>query len=195
MNHEELARELAEFWLPALVDRDWKGRLEVLDEIHAQLYQDLPTLEEYDSVASRFVAAVIERLGAPPVHDDAQAQIYATSSDEEHWGAAFAWQYGQPSEPAAPSQPGPTARERRRWPRQWVDKLTEAWVQGEAIRCRLIDLSRGGARIATFGSVTPPAPGTAIHVAVPEDRIREAIVVFSSRGNAGLRFAGAPGLD
>ncbi|MFO7954966.1 MAG: PilZ domain-containing protein [Thioalkalivibrio sp.] len=192
MNHDELARELAEFWLPALVDRDWEGRLKVLEEIHSQLYQDLATLEEYDSVASRFVAAVIEHLGAPPVRENAQAQIYATSANEDHWGAAFAWQYGQ-AEATAANGKAHAGHERRRWPRQWVDKLTEAWVQGEAIRCRILDLSRGGARIATFGGISPPAPGTAIHVAVPEDRIREAIVVFSERGKAGLRFENAAG--
>ncbi|WP_038052619.1 PilZ domain-containing protein [Thioalkalivibrio sp. ALJ1] len=190
MNHEELAQELADFWLPALKGRDWKGRLEVLDEIHAQLYQDLPTLEEYDAIASRFVAAVIEQLGAPPIREAAQAKIYATSSDEDHWGAAFAWQYGLTGNIESSPNLDTPGHERRRWPRKMVDKLTEAWIQGEAIRCRLIDLSRGGARIATLGSSAPLPPGTEIHVALPEDRIREAIVVFSERGRVGLQFAG-----
>ncbi|WP_019625770.1 PilZ domain-containing protein [Thioalkalivibrio sp. ALJT] len=190
MNHNELAQELAEFWLPTLVDRDWEGRLEVLNEIHAQLYQDLPTQEEYDSIASRFVAAVIEHLGTPPICDKAQAQIYATSAEQGHWSAAFAWQYARQGDTASSPQDSVGKNERRRWPRQWVDKLTQAWVEDATIRCRLIDLSKGGARIATLGGANPPAPGSAIHICVPEDQIREAVVVFSKHDRAGLQFAG-----
>lgn len=195
MSHEELARELADFWLPALRERDWEGCLEVLDEIHAQLYQDLPTIEEYESVTSRFVAAVIERFGAPPINNAAQARIYAASASEEHIGAAFAWEYGDrvtnaEEESARAAEPPPWGHERRRWPRRMVDKLTRAWIRGEAIRCRLVDLSKGGARIATFGGAALPEPGTPIRVAVPEGEVREAVVVFSRQGRAGVQFAG-----
>lgn len=197
MNHDELARELADFWLPALRERDWEGCLEVLDEIHAQLYQDLATIEEYESVTSRFVAAVIDRLGAPPITNAAQARIYAASAEEEHIGAAFAWEYGDPAanggeDAAGAGEAPPWGHERRRWPRRMVDKRTRAWIRGEAIRCRLVDLSRGGARIATLGGTTLPEPGTPIRVAVPEGEVREGVVVFSREGRAGLQFAGTP---
>lgn len=198
MTDEDLAQKLADFWLPALRDRDWEGCLEVLDQIHAQLYQDLPTIGEYESVSSRFVEAVIERFGAPPITSDAQARIYAGSANDQHIGAALAWEYGnkaadQEEEGAATAvEPPARGAERRRWPRRMVDKLTRAWIRGEAIRCRLVDLSRGGARIATPGGSVLPPPGTRVRVAIPEGEVREAVVVFSDHGRAGLQFDESP---
>ncbi|WP_018945793.1 PilZ domain-containing protein [Thioalkalivibrio sp. AKL17] len=191
MNHEDLARELADFWLPTLQERDWEGRREVVNEVRAELCEYLPTGEEYESVSASFVAAVIDALGAPPVIRSAQASIYCFSSDQDHWGAAFAWQYVQGEETEDLSKFMETVcKDRRRWPRYLIDMITRIWVRGEALRCRLVDLSRGGARIAApTGYRALPGPGTPIRVAVPNGNVREAVVVFAGQGRAGLQFS------
>lgn len=91
MNVEELAEELADFWASALVERDWAGRLELMNRIHEQLYKDLEDERTFRQVSLHFVAAAIHRLGDPPVTSDAQAEIYAQSADEAHCQAARLW--------------------------------------------------------------------------------------------------------
>ena len=188
MSHEKLALELADFWFPAIANEPWDQRLRILDEIHGQLYQDLESAGEYEQVSASFVAALIDRLGSPPITDPAQAQIYAGSAEEQHWGAAIAWQFGegQEAEEAASEQ-----RERRRWPREAVNLRTEMWIQGRPGLCRLVDVSRSGARVMPLRYQPRLPPGTAIRVIVPNDGARDGVVVFSSPRGVGLQFVNA----
>ncbi|MFO8005752.1 PilZ domain-containing protein [Thioalkalivibrio sp.] len=188
MSHEKLALELADFWFPAIANETWEGRLHILDEVHAQLYQDLETAGEYEQVSASFVAALIERLGSPPVTHPAQAQIYAGSSEEQHWGAAMAWQFGEGQDAHGGA---PAGKERRRWPRERVNLLTEMWVQGRPARCRLVDLSRFGARVMPLRYQPRLPPGTSIRVVTPGGRVRDGLVVFASPRGVGLEFANA----
>jgi hypothetical protein len=184
MSEDELAEELADFWFSALADAGWEDRLGILREIHAQLRIDIETRAEYDAVSPRFVAAVIDRLGAPAVENAAQAEIYAISADERHRDAARAWSQGtQPSDPLG--QAGDRA-DRRRSPRRTINAISEMWVQGQQASCRLVDLSEGGARLVVREPV--PRPGTQLRVAVPDAGIRDAMVVFRSAGAIGVQF-------
>ncbi|WP_018873788.1 PilZ domain-containing protein [Thioalkalivibrio sp. ALJ16] len=186
MSHEKLALELADFWFPVIADENWDQRLRILDEIHGQLYQDLETTEEYEQVSASFVAALIDRLGAPPVTHPAQARIYAGSAEERHWGGALAWQFGV--EQDADTDAPPARMERRRWPREMVNLLTEMWIQGRPARCRLVDISRFGARVMPLRYQPRLPPGTTIRVVVPDGRVRDGIVVFSGPRGVGLEF-------
>ncbi|WP_018866602.1 MULTISPECIES: PilZ domain-containing protein [unclassified Thioalkalivibrio] len=188
MSHEKLALELADFWFPAIADQPWEERLRILDEVHGQLYQDLETVGEYEQVSASFVAALIDRLGSPPITHPAQAQIYASSSEERHWGAAMAWQFGEGQDAGATT---PMPEERRRWPREIVNRLTEMWVQGRPARCRLVDISRYGARVMPLRYQPRLPPGTPIRVMVAEGSVRDGVVVFSSPRGVGLQFANA----
>ena len=188
MRADELAEELAEFWFSAVADAGWDARLEILREVDAQLRADLEQKSEYDVVFPRFVAAIIERLGAPPVSENAQATIYDCSADERHRAAARLWSVGAVSE-GAPS-PDRSAEERRRFRRQRVNFISEIWMQGRAAPCRVIDLSTGGARVLAQG--IDPEPGTQVHLAVPESGVREARVVFRNDLGIGLQFAEHP---
>ncbi|WP_017941942.1 MULTISPECIES: PilZ domain-containing protein [unclassified Thioalkalivibrio] len=188
MSHEKLALELADFWFPAIANETWAERLRLLDEIHGQLYQDLETAEEYEQVSASFVAALIDRLGSPPVTDPAQAEVYAGSAEERHWGAAMVWQFGEGQEAG---EAAPAREERRRWPRRMVNLFTEMWVQGHPARCRLVDISRFGARVMPLRYQPRLPPGTAIRVAIPDGGVRDGVVVFSSPRGVGLQFANA----
>lgn len=186
MSHEKLALELADFWFPVIADANWDQRLRILDEIHGQLHQDLETAEEYEQVSASFVAALIDRLGSPPITHTAQAQIYAGSAEERHWGAAMAWQLGETQDERPTSAPMPA--ERRRWPRKIVNQFTEIWVQGRRARCRLVDISRYGARVMPLRYQPRLSPGTPVRVAMAEGRVHDGYVVFSGPRGVGLEF-------
>jgi hypothetical protein len=185
MSVDELAEELADFWFSAIAEASWEQRLRILDDIHAQLRADIQSKGEYEAVSPGFVAAIIERLGAPPVENDAQARIYAFSGKERHQDAARAWAHRADSANAV------SGRDRRRFPRQMVHAISELWVQGRSIPCRLIDLSRGGARVVVR-EIRVPEPGAEVRLAIPDKGIRDAIVVFANDLDIGLRFAEEP---
>ena len=186
MRVEELAEELADFWFSAIAEADWSRRLEILTEIHLQLRADLQSRDEYDALSPLFVASVIHRLGAPPVDNEAQAQVYAYSRDARHRDAVEAWRYAGTTAEGASLVPG--SSERRRWPRVVVDALSEMWIRGRPAPCRLIDLSEGGVRVAVLRDTPAPTPGTNVRVAVPQAGLRDAIVVFANSMAIGLRF-------
>lgn len=183
MKVDELAEELAEFWFSAISRAGWDERLRILNEIHAQLRSDIPQRTEYEALSPRFVANLINRLGAPPVECDAQAEVYASSFAEPHRQAASEWRRRQ-------SVGGLMDRDRRRFPRRSVGAISEIWVQGRSTHCQLIDLSQGGARI--MAEELPAAPGTPVRLAVPDQGVRDAMVVFRSTAGIGLRFADQP---
>jgi len=188
MKAAKLAEELAEFWFSAIAGADWEGRLKILQEIDAQLLADLEKRSDYEAVWSVFVAAVIERLGAPPVTNAAQAKVYALSSNERHRGVADAWVARGVSggQPITRVEDG----DRRRYPRQRVNAISEIWVSGRAASCRIIDLSQGGARVVAED--VEPVKGTAVRLAVPSSGVRDATVVFRNRLGIGLEFSDSP---
>ena len=188
MKAAELAEELAEFWFSAIARASWEARLKIFQEIDAQLLADLEKRSEYEEVWPRFVAAVIERLGVPPVTNEAQAKIYASSINDRHRDAASAW-IAHGTDTAAPTA-DVQGRNRRRFARQPIDGITELWFQGRSAPCRLVDLSPGGARVVPDG--VEPIPGTAVRVALPNAGIRDATVVFRNNTGVGLQFADQP---
>lgn len=184
MTVEELAEELVEFWISALEERDWAGRLELMNRIHEQLYKDMEDERTYRQVSPLFVGAVVSRLGTPEVVSDAQAEIYAQSGDPEHRAAARLWsRHGY----AAGGGQDSAAAERRQAARQLVDEPSLVWVDQRTVACRLVDLSAGGARVAAFGCALET--GSVIKLAMPDGQVRSAVVVHANDASAGLRFA------
>jgi hypothetical protein len=184
MKPDELAEELADFWFSAIVRATWEDRLKFLKEIDAQLRADIEKRADYEAVSPRFVAAVIERLGVPPVENRAQAEIYATSARERHREVARVWSQSSATGtlPATASAGG----DRRRFARRAVDAVSEIWVQERRSPCRLVDLSLGGARVVLWEPA--PVPGTVVRLALPDAGLREATVVFRDDVAMGLRF-------
>jgi hypothetical protein len=185
MKADELAEELAEFWFSAIDRASWDRRLEILQEIDAQLIGDLERRSDYEAVWPRFVAAVIDRLGAPAVTHHAQAKIYASSANPNHREAASAW-----TAQGANGQDGAGSGDRRRFARQTIDGISEIWVRGHAASCRLVDLSPGGARVLVEDAA--PVPGTQVRLAVPSSGVRSATVVFRNQMGIGLEFSDRP---
>lgn len=187
-DHQQLVEELADFWFSALDKENWEQCLRVLGKIHEQLWVDLATDAEYKEISPKFVAAIIERWGSPPVEAEAQAKIYALSGKEVHRDASRAWSLKhRPEEPTHLS-------DRRRFPRTIVDLLTDIWIQGFTFPCRLLDISLGGARVAVHATgAMQPQPGSEVRLIVPDRGIRDAIVVFVNDSlEMGLRFLDQP---
>jgi hypothetical protein len=88
---ETLAEELAERWTSFFAPKDWPERLNLLQQVHEQLQEDLDDMELYCSVSSVFIRKLIERLGAGNIESPAQAHIYANSDSEEHRHLAGEW--------------------------------------------------------------------------------------------------------
>lgn len=189
MDADKLAEELADFWFSAIVEAGWEERVRILKEICAQLLADMETRAEYEAVAPRFVAALIERLGVPPVEHAAQAQIYATSALERHREASRAWSRSAAASDSPPHTL-PASGERRRFARRAVDAISEIWVRERRSPCQLMDLSLGGARVMLWEPA--PDPGTAVRLVLPDAGMREATVVFRDDAVMGLRFAVQP---
>jgi hypothetical protein len=189
MRPDELAEELADFWLSAIAGAGWEERLKILREIDAQLLTDLEKRSEHEVVSPRFVAAVIRRLGAPNVTSEAQARIYASSADVHHRDAARLWFQQGAGSPGQGDLPHP-GRERRRFPRDNVDATSEIWIHGQAAPCHLVDISRGGARVTVHG--VDITPGMNVQLALPDSGLRNATVVFQSEVGVGLQFFGQP---
>ncbi len=189
MRADELAAELVEFWFAALAVAGWERRLQILKGIRAQMLANVEIRAESDAVSPRFIAAIIERLDAPPVESAAQAQIYSSSSEARHQEAARAWSY-RSDRMAAKLADGFVREERRRFPREYVDALSEIWVRGRAAPCLLLDLSDGGARVVVREPA--PSPGTTVRLAVPDAGVRDATVVFRNSGGIGVQFRDQP---
>jgi hypothetical protein len=188
MKPEELAEDLANFWFSAIAVASWEGRLKILEQIDAKLHADLENRSDYEAVAPRFVAAVIERLGFPSVESRAQAQIFARSAHERHRDAATLWLQSIATD--TPPDTAPGGRERRRFARKAVDAITEVWVHERRSPCHLLDLSLGGVRVTLWEPA--PDPGTPVRLALPDEGLRDATVVFRNGAVMGLRFAEQP---
>ncbi len=86
-----IVEELSARWTPILRPMTWAQRLAALNDIHDQLTEDFPSMEELCEVFPNFVAAMIERLGGFDIECVEQAHIYANSIDPEHRATAGAW--------------------------------------------------------------------------------------------------------
>jgi len=181
-NRDELVEELADFWLPELQASNWEQRLRIIHDVQKDLSEDRETRR----ISTRFVAALIERLGTPPIETAAQATFYALSSQQAHRDEARFWNLqNHPSGVVPPL-------ERRRYPRKIVNLVTSIWFHGLALSCRLIDISIGGARVAIRSSEAPP-PGTKVRLIVPHKGICDAIVVITNeKMEIGLSFLEQP---
>ena len=188
MDADRLSQELVDFWFSVISEAGWEHRASILKEIHAQLRADMATRAEYEAVAPLFVAALIERLGEPPVANRTQAEIYATSAFGRHREAARVWSENVGTE----RQSGGAAADgdRRRFPREAIDAISEVWLAGRRSPCQLVDLSLGGARVMLWEPA--PVPGTEVRLALPNAGIRDATVAFRNDVAMGLRFADQP---
>jgi hypothetical protein len=92
---ERLADELTRRWSPAFAPKNWAERLELLNQLHEQLLEDLGDLDLYCAVSPLFISKLIVGLSEGPVTSAAQAHIYANSADDEHRRAAGEWLAGQ----------------------------------------------------------------------------------------------------
>lgn len=187
MKVDELAEELADFWFPAINDADWQKRLSILTEVHSQLCSDIGARSplQAQAVCQRFLAVLIERLGMPAIESDVQARIYASSAHSEHRAAARIWadRAGQ----TLPPDPGILRDERRRFPRYPVHTTCRMWIGDDARACKLLNLSRGGARVQVPDLELDT--GTVVRLEVPTAGVKEARVVFRGPGSAGLYFS------
>ena len=188
MQPDELADDLANFWFSAIAVASWEGRLKILEQIDAQLLADLEKVSDYEAVAPRFVAALIERLGFPPVENRFQAQIFARSAFAHHRDVAQTWLQSAAS--VTPPDTASSGRDRRRFARRDVDAISEIWVNERRSPCQLLDLSLGGVRVTLWEPA--PVPGTPVRLDLPDEGLREATVVFRDGAVMGLRFAVQP---
>lgn len=88
---EKLSTELAGRWAGVFAKKDWAERLDLLNQVHEQLQEDLGDLEMYSAVSPIFIRKLLERLSSGPIMSLAQAHIYANSENEGHRRAAGEW--------------------------------------------------------------------------------------------------------
>lgn len=88
---DSLADELVSFWISLFEPKSWPERLELLNEVHEQLQEDIGDLDLYAAASPVFIQKLIERLNGGRIMSVAQAYIYANSGDEQHRRAAGEW--------------------------------------------------------------------------------------------------------
>ena len=99
---EDLVEELAARWNAFFVAKDWPGRLDLLNQLHEQLLEDLGDLDLYCAVSPVLIQRLIDNVSDGPVGSAAQAHIYANSADEAHRQAAGEWLAGHRPDKFAP---------------------------------------------------------------------------------------------
>jgi hypothetical protein len=88
---ESLTDELVARWAPLFEPKSWSERLDLLNEMHEQLQDDIGDLDSYAIVSRTFIRKLVERLHGGGVSSAPQAHIYANSDDEQHRRAAGEW--------------------------------------------------------------------------------------------------------
>ncbi|MBK5943843.1 PilZ domain-containing protein [Halorhodospira halophila] len=204
MSHIKVAEELADFWWPLLKEQPWDRWPGSLEEIHEQIYQDVATISSYRSLSRLLIAELIDRAGAPPVKNRAQATIYTQSATPRHRELLIGTPYldilypsERPSRPdASPQQPASTATsERRRLPRHRVRAQGSLHAHQTEIPCEIRDLSRLGAQIRVEQPERigrPLAPRDIVRIRMSGRRPRPARVAYVGQKAYGLEFIGPP---
>ncbi|NBC33325.1 MAG: hypothetical protein GVY13_11675 [Alphaproteobacteria bacterium] len=187
-----MVRELVDRWGPRLEPLPWPERLELLADIHEQLFEDIGDLQRYAEISPQLVAGLIDRWGMPPVVCDEQAHIYANSAVDFHRAASGEWFHrshdsdgsrGKTRRPALKTQ---ESIDRRRAPRVVVDRPTTLVASGRPLGCRLVDVSTSGAGIEV---AEPLSLGSRIEIDLPNDRKAAGKVVRAEPPSFGLVFA------
>lgn len=165
-----LVEELLDAWAWPLYRLDWPDRLSLLEQIDDKLQDELEAALA-QRVSESFTARVIAALGEPPLTVRHQALAYLNSGEMRHRQAGRAWLLlrGEDDGTVA-AQPG----DRRSFPRHGV--RLRARLDGDGGAC-LLDLSRGGARLAVEA---PPPPGATVQVEIDMLGARPARVVTAS---------------
>lgn len=86
-----LSDELVNRWSARFLQETWPARLELLQQVHDQLKDDLKDMALYCAISPVLVQKFIERLPAEPIASVPQAQIYANSASDEHRRLAGQW--------------------------------------------------------------------------------------------------------
>ena len=88
---ESLTDELVSLWAPLFAPRNWAERLELLNQMHEQLQDDIGDLAVYSAVSPILIRKLIQRLEDGPVTSAPQAHVYANSDEQDHRRAAGEW--------------------------------------------------------------------------------------------------------
>ena len=88
---EDLAKELAARWIPQLLHKSWSERLNLLQQIHEQLQEDLEDLSLFSEISPALIREIIDGLSDGPITSFEQAHIYANSADRDHRRVASEW--------------------------------------------------------------------------------------------------------
>ncbi len=88
---EDLAKELAARWMPQLLRKSWPERLNLLQQIHEQLQEDLEDLSLFSEISPALIREIIEGLSDGPIVSFEQAHIYSNSADHDHRRVAGEW--------------------------------------------------------------------------------------------------------
>lgn len=189
MEDSGLVSELTDRWAPRLAPLPWSERLDLLADIHEQLFEDIGDINRYADISPHFIAGLVERWGRPSVLCEEQAQIYANSADEGHRTASGNWlqnrMAGSKAAATARRQVPPTTIDRRRAPRIVVDRPVTVVASGRPLGCRLVDISTGGAGIEMTEALSV---GARIEIALPDNGKAAGKVVRAVPPTFGLAF-------
>ena len=86
-----IATEWADRCASLLSRSDWERVCTALGELHDQLREEIPDEAEFEVVFPYLVSGVIHRLGDLPIETLAQAQVYASSAQQDHRALADTW--------------------------------------------------------------------------------------------------------
>ena len=88
---DTLTDELVTLWAPQFEPKAWPERLQLLNDVHDQLQEDIGDLAVYSAVSPVFIRKLIDHLNDGPIASAAQAHVYANSDAEHHRRAAGIW--------------------------------------------------------------------------------------------------------
>lgn len=184
---EAMAESVARLWLRHASRLPWPQRLDLVEEVDRQLIREMGR-DTGQSVSALFTARLMEMIGGGLIASLPHALILLNSADPVHRRAAMAWMIvnGRDHLLECPADARPMPDERRRSQRHNLVLAGRVEAGGDSREARLVDLSRGGARLALS---RPMRAGQPVRLFLPFLAAIEAGVTSVHGDGLGIAFA------
>ncbi|CAK0774668.1 putative PilZ domain-containing protein [Azospirillaceae bacterium] len=189
---EKIIEDMLSSWKGEFHNMDWSRRLSFLEQIDENIEFSIRRDGLSRELSQKFTRSLIEEVKSSRLICREQAYVYLNSQDETHRQTAQMWLVLNERRQSSREKNTPivrvvTGKEKRTAPRQEINLPgLIASNDDHSQSARLLDVSMGGARVATKGG---PKVGSTITLHVPLFEPIAASVVWLATTSVGLSFA------
>jgi hypothetical protein len=185
----KVVQDLVYFFLPYFMKASWRERLNLLENIDAQISHDFVKEELCRRISQNFTFEIIKRLAIDVVTCKEQAFILLNSSNVRHHEAARAW-FVINQVPCAILEESPLSSpaggQEHRHARRHSVQLSGLIAANDVVSPgQVVDISATGAKVTI---AAPPPTGTHVVLDIPLLGRVAALVVWVTASMAGVSF-------